>query len=218
MKKKLYFLRHGETDWNLSGKLQGWTDISLNSTGREQAFLSAEKLSALSIECILTSSLKRATQTADIINSFLGVPIIEDSALKELSYGICEGMSKKFISMQYAPLLHDMYDENNPERFNLSLPNGESWNQAETRVLTFLKHVLADSKEENILIVSHGRIITNLFLTQLQTSIQIGNCGCVSCLYDTNQKTFSTPELVLKGFYKEPPISMTSKGEIYNDI
>ena len=44
MYKKLYFLRHGETDWNIAGKLQGWTDIPLNSTGREQAFLTAEKL------------------------------------------------------------------------------------------------------------------------------------------------------------------------------
>lgn len=218
MLKRLYFLRHGETDWNLSGKLQGWTDIPLNSTGREQAFLTAEKLNALPIDYILTSSLKRATQTADIINSFLGVPIIVDSALKELSYGICEGKSKQFVSMQYALLLHDIYDEHNPNRFNLSLPNGESWKQAEIRVLTFLKHILADCKKENILIVSHGRIITNLFLTQLQTSIQIGNCGCVACLYDTNKKTFSTPELILKGFYKEPPISMTPKGEIYNDI
>ncbi|MBQ6855045.1 MAG: histidine phosphatase family protein [Alphaproteobacteria bacterium] len=218
MYKKLYFLRHGETDWNLSGKLQGWTDIPLNSTGREQAFLTAEKLEKYPINRILSSSLKRAIQTADIINSFLNVPIMINPALKELSYGICEGKNKQFISLQYARLLHDMYDKNNPNRFNLSMPNGETWNQAEKRVLTYLNQTLENCTEEHILIVSHGRIITNLFLTQLKTSIQIGNCGCVSCLYDTNKKTFSTPELILKGFYKEPPISMTSKGEIYNDI
>lgn len=199
MQKRLYFLRHGETDWNLDGKMQGQQDIPLNSTGREQAYSAGQILQYQPIKRIVSSALSRAYETANIINSFLNVPITQTTDLNELSAGICEGKSLRFISMQYAPLINDMLDKTNPDRFSLSLPNGESWREAEKRVLSCIQNIALAHPEHHILFVSHYGIIQNLLVTQLGTDFETNNCACVSFLYDTQTRQFSQYELVYAG-------------------
>jgi broad specificity phosphatase PhoE len=72
--RSFYFVRHGETDWNKEGRIQGHTDIPLNATGRQQAEHAAPVFLRRPIDIIVTSNLSRAYETASIINAALQKP------------------------------------------------------------------------------------------------------------------------------------------------
>ena len=108
---KLLLTRHGQTDWNVAGKIQGVTDIELNETGvkqaettREkllnetgikQAEATREKLLNQNIDVIISSPLKRAKKTAEIIKGERDIPLIIDDGLKERCFGKFEGKTRE---------------------------------------------------------------------------------------------------------------------------
>ena len=89
-----FFIRHGQTDWNLKGMIQGWTDIPLNETGHAQARSAISILSGKGISRIVSSPLIRAHKTAKIINAHLNVPLLIIEGLRERSLGALEGTVK----------------------------------------------------------------------------------------------------------------------------
>jgi len=89
--RKFFYLRHGETDWNLRGLAQGRKDIPLNETGRRQARDAAASAVGLGIERIVTSPLSRAAETAMTVGAAIGVEPVEDPELMESSFGEREG-------------------------------------------------------------------------------------------------------------------------------
>ena len=89
--KPFYYIRHGQTDWNLAGRLQGNADIPLNETGLKQAQDAQEKLAGQPISLICSSPLSRARETADILNEILKRPIVEINDLHECDFGPYEG-------------------------------------------------------------------------------------------------------------------------------
>ena len=97
MEKKrilFYLIRHGETDWNLSKRMQGRDDIPLNRSGRLQAEQIAEALAAVPFSLIVTSPLSRAADTAKAVGSrHPGVPIVEDPLLVERDKGNVSGLT-----------------------------------------------------------------------------------------------------------------------------
>ncbi len=92
--KEFYFLRHGETDWNLEGRAQGQTDVPLNDRGRDQARAAQSLTQHLPIKTICCSPLSRALETAQILQEALGCPLEVIEELRECSWGDCEGGSK----------------------------------------------------------------------------------------------------------------------------
>ena len=94
---KFYIIRHGQTDWNKKGKIQGKTDIELNEEGIEQAREATKKLENCDIDVIISSPLKRARKTAEIINETKNVPIIFKEELEERGFGEFEGKIRKEI-------------------------------------------------------------------------------------------------------------------------
>ena len=88
---QFYFLRHGETEWNKSGLAQGQTDIPLNDAGRDQARLALPLLTGHGIRRIITSPLKRASETAEILNRSLALPLETHPGLMERFFGPYEG-------------------------------------------------------------------------------------------------------------------------------
>ena len=90
-RKPFYYLRHGQTDWNLVERWQGWTDIPLNDTGRAQAEAAKSKLVSLPITQIFASPLSRARETAEIVNTVLDLPITDHLGLREVGFGVMEG-------------------------------------------------------------------------------------------------------------------------------
>lgn len=90
-----YFMRHGETEWNQNGLIQGCIDISLNEKGIEQAHRAAEMLKGIAIGTIISSPLRRALTTAEIIAASLGTSVTVIDEFKNACYGVIEGASKE---------------------------------------------------------------------------------------------------------------------------
>lgn len=90
-KMRILVVRHGQTDWNVERRIQGKTDVPLNQKGIEQAYIAEQKLKEEKIDLCLSSPLKRARQTAEIINSEREIPLKLDDRLIEISYGKMEG-------------------------------------------------------------------------------------------------------------------------------
>jgi broad specificity phosphatase PhoE len=100
--KRLYLVRHGETDWNAAGRLQGSTDVPLNEQGRAQALALASQLSHHGVERVWTSDLSRARETGSIIAGHLGLvePVVE-ADLRERRFGVFEGLTRDEIAARY---------------------------------------------------------------------------------------------------------------------
>lgn len=151
----IYFVRHGETDYNKEGRAQGHADIPLNETGLAQAREVADKLKNVDIDVIYSSPLKRARVTADTINKYHGVEVIEDDRLKELNVGNRQGVVLKDCPEE---MLADFFKD--PKKYG-----AESYEELCARVESIYKTLENDSR--NILIVSHGgvyRAITRYIL------------------------------------------------------
>jgi broad specificity phosphatase PhoE len=86
-----WFLRHGETDWNAQDLSQGDIDIPLNAKGREQATSAAALVRGHRIASIVSSSLSRASDTAQAVSEVIGVPVQTDDGLREVKFGEQEG-------------------------------------------------------------------------------------------------------------------------------
>lgn len=140
----IYLVRHGQTDWNIEKKTQGYTDIPLNENGRKQAQILAKSISNLKIDRIISSDLLRAKETAEIINERFGKNISLDERIREINYGVLEGVPRDTLTQ-------DTWDIFNTKPEELK---AESKIHIYDRIKSFFDD-LQDSKE-NILIVTHG--------------------------------------------------------------
>ena len=91
---KITVIRHGETDWNAVGKIQGKTDIPLNTNGREQARITARLLSKHNIDVIISSPLKRAVETAEIISNMFTLPKYRRNGIAKKLLKLCVDEAK----------------------------------------------------------------------------------------------------------------------------
>ncbi|MFG3708834.1 histidine phosphatase family protein [Micromonospora sp. NPDC047670] len=89
---RLIIWRHGNTDWNAAGRVQGQTDVPLNDLGREQARAAAPLLAALRPDAIVASDLSRAADTAAALAALTGLPVGTDPRLRERHFGLWQGL------------------------------------------------------------------------------------------------------------------------------
>lgn len=145
----LYVVRHGQTEWNVMKKMQGSVDIPLNEKGIEQAYITKKNLENISIDIIFCSPLKRAMQTAEVINQDRNLEIIYDERLRERNYGEFEGGSKQ------------AFDYNSFWAYskNLSYEKAENVQDFFQRVYQFLDDAKEKYADKNVLIVSHAGIM-----------------------------------------------------------
>lgn len=102
METRILLVRHGETDWNTAGLVQGRTDLPLNARGREQAIAAATALADRGVRRIVSSPLLRATQTAEIVADSLGLTGFEtDDGLVEQAFGMAEGLRWEEATARY---------------------------------------------------------------------------------------------------------------------
>lgn len=153
---KFVLIRHCLTDWNEQGRWQGRTDIPLNDTGRSQARDFAIILKERSISHIVSSPLQRAFETASIIGSHLSVPVTQEEALVECSFGTLEGLTKKQMATE---LGHAVPGDQDPYDFRSHA--GEDHASVRDRHLSALKKISSLSTGP-VLIVGHGRGLNTL--------------------------------------------------------
>jgi glucosyl-3-phosphoglycerate phosphatase len=98
---RLIIWRHGNTDWNAEGRVQGQTDVPLNDLGRSQAATAAPLLGGMEPDAIYSSDLQRARSTAAALSGLIGLPIAEDTRLRERHYGEFQGHTNPEIAERF---------------------------------------------------------------------------------------------------------------------
>lgn len=167
---RIGLIRHGLTDWNALGRIQGHSDIPLNDEGRRQAGLLAERLvterESVQWDFIVASELSRAQETAQIIADRLHIPLLEpDQRLKERSFGQVEGLTWQEREEKWGA---------DWETLELGQEKVED---IQARGMEFLNHTMEQYPEQNILVVSHGGFLSQLFTLLLKEAHteRIGN-------------------------------------------
>ncbi len=162
----LYLARHGETDWNAQGKLQGRTDIPLNDFGRAQARALAARFERIRVGSVTTSDLLRASETGDIAAASLGVRARHiDPDLCERSFGVFEGLTREECAA-----LHPEEWRAWVER-TITPPGAEPREVAVARMQRALQRVVERTPGEAALIVSHGGAMRLLLVDWLGSLI-----------------------------------------------
>lgn len=132
----IYLVRHGETDWNKKGLIQGHTDIPLNSEGINQAGILKDKLNHITFDEVYSSDLSRSKKTAEIIALEHKLIVQTTKVLRERRYGSFEGKSFKELKKVMAGVEPDKV--------------------VTQRLITFLREVSVANPNKKILVVSHG--------------------------------------------------------------
>jgi len=151
---RLWLIRHGQTDWNLTGRWQGQAADApgLNDTGYAQALTVHEQLKGIKISAIYSSDLLRARQTADLIAESLGLPVTLEPRLREINLGVWEGMPSDEIEAKYPQELA----QRALDPFHTRAPNGESPQDVVERVLAAVNEIASRHPNESVVIVGHG--------------------------------------------------------------
>jgi len=159
---ELYFIRHGETIWNVEQRFQGSLDSPLTEKGILQAKLLSKHLRNINFTQFYSSPAKRATDTANILlgDRIQSLDIMEEFA--EINIGDMEGVKSSIFKEKYPELFHNFFFD--PDNYDPSIINGESFLQLEERVKVGLKKLVdSHSPNDRILMVSHGGTLRTLF-------------------------------------------------------
>jgi broad specificity phosphatase PhoE len=154
-KRSFYFLRHGQTDWNVEGRFQGHTDILLNELGLSQARDAAAALANCPVDMLVASPLIRALTTAAIVAERLDKPIFVDTELKERKFGSFEGLIVSAVKRQFGLQPHERLVQHLP-------PDAEQWHETRARTVRVIGKWLDRQPEKTIVFVSHSGLFDAL--------------------------------------------------------
>lgn len=158
----LILVRHGITDWNKAGKWQGFTDISLNAEGEQQARNVAQSIKNIKIDQAYTSDLVRTQQTYQQICDTLGLscPVIHNAALNERDYGTYTGKNKWEVQKE----IGDEEFQKLRRSFDYPVPGGESLKDVYDRAIPYYEqNILNDLKAgKNVLVISSNNTLRAL--------------------------------------------------------
>lgn len=155
---RLHFIRHGETNWNSEGRIQGQTDSQLNQAGREQAIALKESLASIPLSRVYASSSVRARDTAVLAFGHLPVEFIYLDELREIFLGDWEGQLYAEVERVYPD--HMDHFRNAPHRFDY--PGAETFAELQERGLTVVNDIIQENKSREVAIVSHGALIKSV--------------------------------------------------------
>ena len=156
---ELIIVRHGQTQWNLEGRIQGTLDIELHPIGIQQAEALAARLAKEAFNAIYSSDLKRAYQTAERIARKTNHTIITHKGLRERNFGILQGLTASEIKERY-PEEWRHFRRWDPDYI---FPNGESLREYYESGITCLEEIAQQHIGERLVIVTHGGILNGLF-------------------------------------------------------
>jgi probable phosphoglycerate mutase len=148
--------RHGETDWNIAGILQGWTDVPINDQGRRQAYELVGNFSHSKFSKIYSSPLIRSLETAEIIARSLRLdPPGRHEGLKERNFGVFQGIPKSELADLNPVVLQQILKRNPATDFE----QGESMDEFADRVLDAIVSIAEPNAGKRILAVTHGWVM-----------------------------------------------------------
>lgn len=162
----LYFVRHGETDYNRQGIVQGKRiNSSLNETGRMQARALGRRFKDVPVDAFYSSTLRRAEETLSFITAeHPDVPVYRLAELDEISWGVLEGKS---VSEEVLRVFDDMNNRWKSGEFHHRVDGGESILDVQERALRAVEIILERHSGGTVIIVTHGRFLRILLATLL---------------------------------------------------
>lgn len=164
---RLLLARHGNTKGNSAERFWGQTDVELSANGIWQAQRLADRLAEEKIDSVYTSTLSRASATAEIIASCHQMEVITCPELLEINFGHVEGLTFNEIGERYPELVKAW-----PTRdISLRFPEGESINDLDHRVMKFYDRLQKHAPEETVLVVAHSGVLRLLICHLLKIDI-----------------------------------------------
>ncbi|MEH6944544.1 histidine phosphatase family protein [Bacillus sp. JJ722] len=157
----IYFTRHGQTEWNVEHRMQGWGNGELTELGRSDAYNLAVRLNNTHLDKIYSSTSKRAYETAEIISNGRNITLIKNDLFREMYFGEWDGMLRDDIITKY-PDDHKCFWET-PHLFEGK--GGETFFDIQNRAKQALQLILDENKEGTVLVVAHSIFLRVIFAT-----------------------------------------------------
>lgn len=181
---KLYIIRHGQTDWNVEGKIQGRQDIPLNDMGRRQARALADGMKSRPVASVYSSPQKRAMETAEAIAGPLGLTVKAVPQLMEIGYGDWEGRSAEDILTTDRELYESWWQH----PATVAPSGGETLNQVDERCRQAWDMIRSGMKGDTA-VVAHGGTLAHFIVHLLEgqpeaKEIVVSNASITTMDYD----------------------------------
>jgi probable phosphoglycerate mutase len=171
-KTRFYVVRHGQTEWNEVGRLQGHSNSPLSALGLDQVQRVAQRFEGLDIDALYSSDLGRALQSAEPIARVLQRAIHKESRLRERSLGIFEGLTRSEAAERFP----DVYPRHRSDDAEFTIPHGQSVSAHAAQVLQALKEIAERHVDKNVALVTHGGPLSVLFRTCVQLPLATARC------------------------------------------
>lgn len=152
---RIILWRHGQTDHNVEGRFQGQNDIPLNAVGREQAAVAAAELARFEVDAIYASPLSRALTTAQTLAERLGLPVVSDPRLMEVSVGSWEGVLDRDVYAANPDFVAALAAGRDFRRS----PSGETGLEVGARMGQALREIAEAHTGQTVVVASHGLAI-----------------------------------------------------------
>ena len=201
---RIVLARHGETDWNLQGRVQGRTDIELNETGRKQAEAMARALRNVPVKAVYASPLKRARDTASAISRFHRVDVATLDGLREIDAGEVDGLTYEEMSSQYG----DFFEKWISDCTSVRPPGGCTLSEVQDQAWGAIQEILtrhsttagsSDGGEDTVIAVAHFFPILSIVCRAL--GLELSECRRLKLdLASISVLDFSTSTTVLASF------------------
>ena len=161
----LMLVRHGVTEWNAQRRYQGQTDVQLSDLGVRQAELVAERLAGEKIDAVYASDLSRAWETARIIAGKSGLEVFTEPRLRELKFGILEGLTFEEAEAQHPEMISAWLND-----FNNTPDGAETIQAFNARIVSLLDDLREKHDEQVLLLVGHGGSLSEILRVVLELS------------------------------------------------
>ncbi len=174
-----FIVRHGETEWNAQGRVQGHTDIGLSQRGILQAEAICARLAGVEIDAAYSSDLRRSAETARQILGRRDVQLCTTARLREYNKGVFEGLTPEETGQRYPQL----YAASQVNDLDFAPPGGESIRQVSARMADFISGMKARHQDDHVLIVGHGGTLRAAFVALMELPLEanwrfaMANCG-----------------------------------------
>ena len=165
---EIIIIRHGETEWNKTGRFQGHSDVPLSAEGRAQSEALGRHLALDHVDAIYASDLIRAMETAAPLAARFGLTVTPDPLLRELNFGAWEGRSFNDVNAEHSDAMKQFY--NDPE--HADIPESEPFPVFQKRVAGRVREIVRAHQGKRIVIVSHGASIRILLADILAMPIR----------------------------------------------
>jgi len=159
MTTRFIVVRHGETEWNVATRVQGQLDSDLTVKGRAQADAIAARLANEPFDCIVSSDLGRAMETARRIAFFRRIPVVPDARLRERHFGVGQGHTYDELDRKWP----NVFTRAGPADPDLTIPEGETRREFHERVRGAFHALAQEHAGKRVAVICHGGVLAVLY-------------------------------------------------------